>query len=133
MRQPPMPSKQQGSKQMAETAKTKVTKGWGVIRPGDRKAHYYRDMFSLCGRVGFYNGDLGPDQFTSTDDCAACRKVLEREKKVRASKRECPVCKAAPGKPCHGWDCERIHIAVERERLGYHPQRLGEETADARN
>lgn len=34
--------------------------GWGVIRPGDRKAHYYRNMESLCRRVGFYRGPSIP-------------------------------------------------------------------------
>ena len=54
--------------------------GWGVIRPGDRKAHYYRDGFSLCRRVGFYAGWLEPDSGPSRDDCAACRRKLDREK-----------------------------------------------------
>lgn len=53
--------------------------GWGVVRPGDRKAHYYRNMDSLCRRVGFYNGPLEPDENHSPDDCDACRKVLDRE------------------------------------------------------
>lgn len=57
-----------------------LTEGWGVIRPGDRKAHYYRLMMSLCGRVGFYQGELEPDNGPSRDDCAACRKVLARER-----------------------------------------------------
>lgn len=58
-----------------------LTEGWGIIRPGDRKAHYYRsDGFSLCRRVGFYRGPLDADSFQSKDDCAACRKVLDREK-----------------------------------------------------
>jgi hypothetical protein len=56
-----------------------LSEGWGVIRPGDRRAHYYRDGFSLCRRVGFYRGPLEPDKFTSKDDCAACRKALTRE------------------------------------------------------
>lgn len=57
-----------------------MSEGWGVIRPGDRKAHYYRDMFSLCRRVGFYNGPLEPDEHASRDDCAACRKALDKAK-----------------------------------------------------
>lgn len=56
------------------------TEGWGVIRPGDRKAHYYRKMWSLCHRVGFYQGDLEPDNGPERGDCAACRKVLDRER-----------------------------------------------------
>lgn len=58
---------------------TDPSEGWGVIRPGDRKAHYYRDMTSLCRRVGFYRGSLDPDDAPSRDDCAGCRKVLDRE------------------------------------------------------
>ena len=56
-----------------------LTEGWGVIRPGDRKAHYYRDTMSLCRTRGFYTFELSPDTFKSKDDCAACRKVLDRE------------------------------------------------------
>jgi hypothetical protein len=53
--------------------------GWGVIRRGDRKAHYYRKGMSLCRRVGFYTGPLDADDKPSPDDCAACRKLLDRE------------------------------------------------------
>lgn len=53
--------------------------GWGIVRPGDRKAHYYRDMDSLCQRVFFYNGPLEPDENHSPDDCKGCRKVLDKE------------------------------------------------------
>lgn len=53
--------------------------GWGVIRPGDRKAHYYRGAWSLCGGIGFYFGpiDEGEDK-PSPDDCAQCRKTLDK-------------------------------------------------------
>lgn len=60
------------------------TEGWGVIRPGDRKAHYYRETMSLCRRVGFYTGPLDPDDSPSKDDCAACRKELTREAAKKA-------------------------------------------------
>lgn len=53
--------------------------GWGVIRPGNRVAHYYRDTMSLCRRVGFYRGPLDPDIATSPDDCVACAKTLAGE------------------------------------------------------
>jgi hypothetical protein len=53
--------------------------GWGVVRPGDRRAHYYRDMDSLCKRVFFYSGPLEPDEMPSPDDCKGCREVLDRE------------------------------------------------------
>jgi len=62
------------------TDSTEATEGWGVIRPGDRRAHYYRFGMSLCNRIGLYGGPLDPDEFVSKQDCAACRKVLDREK-----------------------------------------------------
>ena len=53
--------------------------GWGVLRPGDRRHHYYRDSMSLCGRVGFYFGHLDPDNGRlGPQDCAACSKKLTR-------------------------------------------------------
>ena len=57
-----------------------LTEGWGIIRPGDRKAHYYRNTMSLCRTRGFYSYRLEPDDKPSPDDCKACRKVLDREK-----------------------------------------------------
>lgn len=60
-------------------ADDKPAEGWGVIRPGDRKAHYYRDMTALCRRVGFYTGPLDATDEPSKDDCAACRKQRVRE------------------------------------------------------
>lgn len=65
------------------SAETK--EGWGVIRPGDRKAHYYRQGMSLCRRVGFYGGPLDAEDFPSKDDCAACRKELLREAAKRGA------------------------------------------------
>ena len=61
----------------------KHKEGWGDIRPGDRKAHYYRNSDSLCGRVGFYFGELEADTYKSSADCAACRKKLDREKEQK--------------------------------------------------
>lgn len=64
----------------------KLTEGWGVMRPGDRRFHYYRDTMSLCRRVGFYHGDLDPDtEKPGSQDCAACRKVLGKEAVKAAS------------------------------------------------
>lgn len=59
-----------------------LTEGWGVIRPGDRKTHYYRNAWSLCGRVGFYFGPLEADEFPSPNDCTPCRKKLNKGKPV---------------------------------------------------
>ncbi len=66
-------------------AEAKRIEGWGVIRPGDRRAHYYRDMTSLCRRVGFYTGPIDDDQDSSPDDCAACKKERLREAVRKAS------------------------------------------------
>ncbi len=66
---------------------TESTEGWGVIRPGDRKAHYYRDTTSLCRIRGFYLGPLDSDQRPSPDDCKACRRELTREQVKRAAAR----------------------------------------------
>lgn len=55
--------------------------GWGVICPGDRKAHYYRGGMSLCRRVGFYQGPLWADKGPSPDDHKECRAALDREAK----------------------------------------------------
>jgi hypothetical protein len=70
---------------------SEATEGWGVIRPGDRKAHYYRETTSLCRRVGFYFGPLDAGDQPSPDDCAACRRALGKEKSKAA-----PVSTATP-------------------------------------
>jgi hypothetical protein len=64
---------------------TEPAEGWGDIRPGDRKAHYYRATMSLCRRVGLYFGPLDADMASSPDDCAACSKALAREDAKEAS------------------------------------------------
>jgi hypothetical protein len=64
---------------MSTTGETTEPEGWGVLRPGDRRHHYYRKSFSLCGRVGFYFGHLSPDDGTlGPEDCKACRKALDK-------------------------------------------------------
>jgi hypothetical protein len=55
--------------------------GWG-FPPVSRKAHYIApDGRSLCGKLGFaFNLPLEPDNGRpSPDDCAACRKRLDRK------------------------------------------------------
>ena len=71
---------------MTETA---IKEGWGVKAPGERKYHYYRDTMSLCGKRGLYRDDLTEHKGTFTDDdCAACRRKLEREAGVEPGKPE---------------------------------------------
>lgn len=53
--------------------KDEAPQGWGVLRPGDRVHHYYRDGTSLCGRVGLYGGDLYPDPpLSNFEECSSC-------------------------------------------------------------
>ena len=49
-------------------------------RADGKRAHYYRNGDSLCRKIGWYTGPLEVDVFASKDDCAACRKKLDREK-----------------------------------------------------
>lgn len=60
-----------------------MTEGWGVIRPGDRKAHYYVDGTSLCRRVGFYFGPLELEnaEVAGPDDHKECRTLLDKRSK----------------------------------------------------
>lgn len=57
-------------------------KGW-AFSAGSRKAHYFRgDRRSLCGRYGCIG--MPPEAFEreskpSTDDCAGCRRRLDKE------------------------------------------------------
>ncbi len=48
--------------------------GWGDCSP--RKAHYFRDGETLCGRVAGYVGDLQQTD-DGLDDCVFCRNKLE--------------------------------------------------------
>jgi hypothetical protein len=62
---------------------SEVEEGWGVMRPGDRVYHYYRDGFSLCRKVGFYRGELAPDVNPNSKDCVICTRKL-RGKTLKA-------------------------------------------------
>lgn len=67
-----------------EPVPAKPKEGWGVIRPGDRKAHYYVDTMALCRRVGFYQGPLEADNGPSRDDHKECRRLLTRRQAAAA-------------------------------------------------
>jgi len=61
---------------------SKLSEGWGVLRPGDRVFHYYRNHESLCMKIGFYFGDLTEDTGNPEpqhDDCKACFRKLRKE------------------------------------------------------
>ncbi len=52
--------------------------GWGQIMNA-RKAHYFRDGVSLCGKWMAYPGRLD-DNDGHPDNCAACRRLRAKEK-----------------------------------------------------
>lgn len=58
-------------------ANDKQPEGWGWPRSG-RKAHYFVGMESLCRQYMFFKGDMEPDNGPSPDDCAPCRRALEK-------------------------------------------------------
>lgn len=66
--------------------------GWGVLRPGDRVYHYYRDQMSLCGRVGFYRGELTADDAgsPSSRDCVQCTRKLRGPNDAFKARRVAP-------------------------------------------
>lgn len=50
----------------------KVDRGWGWPM-NSKKAHYFIEGRSLCGKWGFF-GDLTANEAHSPDDCADCTK-----------------------------------------------------------
>lgn len=56
--------------------------GWGIIQPGERRDHYYRDRRSLCRDTGPYYGQLYAESLLPTTGCEQCRKILFAESGV---------------------------------------------------
>lgn len=59
-----------------------VVEGWGWTGTS-RKCHYFRNGTSLCKRYGFRASTAPHEPDTgvpSGDDCAACRKALDKER-----------------------------------------------------
>lgn len=55
------------------------TEGW-AWPVNSRKAHYFRESRSLCGRWGFFGSAFDPSQQgQSPDDCTDCRRRRDRE------------------------------------------------------
>lgn len=60
-----------------------MTKPAGWSRPLNSKKHHYFEegsSESICGKWLFFGGSREPDTFESPDDCAACRKKLNKAK-----------------------------------------------------
>lgn len=67
------------------------SEGWQVEKAySQRIYHYILDTFSLCGRLGFYKGELMPDrpEKRGREDCKACIKVLDKRAKKGRSHSE---------------------------------------------
>ena len=64
---------------MAVEQKEGQKEGWG-FPGGSRKAHYFVDGVSLCGKWGFYFGLLEQGNDTSPDNCPTCIKKLAKRK-----------------------------------------------------
>lgn len=59
--------------------------GWGFPQRS-QKAHYFtEDGRSLCGKWGFYHGDVEQGNGDSADNCTACKKALQRRKAKEVS------------------------------------------------
>lgn len=72
------------TKTTAETIEDKLGEGWAF--PGAaRQCHYFVGMESLCRRWGFFTGPREPDTGKPRrDDCAPCRRELDRREKQPA-------------------------------------------------
>ena len=52
--------------------------GWG-FPSNSRKAHYFVDKRSLCGKWLFF-GELEQGNDDSSDNCTACKKALQKRR-----------------------------------------------------
>ncbi len=54
------------------------SEGWAWPTATARKAHYFRETRSLCGKYAYWAAEFDGDASAkSPDDCAACRRKLE--------------------------------------------------------
>jgi hypothetical protein len=66
-----------------------LTEGWAFPSWDARKCHYYgEDRRSLCGKWAYVAAlapppGLQPDEGASPDDCAACRRKLDKRLAAR--------------------------------------------------
>ena len=60
-----------------------IKEGWSYPT-NSRKAHYFVNMMSLCGKYGFYRGFLEQGNDNSPDNCVQCKKKLHKAKPLEA-------------------------------------------------
>lgn len=61
----------------------KIREGWQAEKHSSQRIyHFINGTFSLCGKLGFYVGELTPDvpEKRTDEDCKACIKKLDRRK-----------------------------------------------------
>lgn len=56
-----------------------IPEGWGVLRPGITRAHYFRRDKSLCQKVGQYRGPLTEQGPRLSLACRPCLKIIQKE------------------------------------------------------
>lgn len=69
---------------MSEQSTTQPTEGWQAEKHHSQRIyHYINGTFSLCGKLGFYTGEVIPDnqEKRTAEDCKACIKKLDARKK----------------------------------------------------
>lgn len=54
--------------------------GWGYTPLSPRVFHYFRDNTSLCGKIGFFFGELEQGKDDHSQNCKPCMKKLQKEK-----------------------------------------------------
>jgi hypothetical protein len=62
--------------------------GWQAEKyHSQRVYHYIRGTLSLCRKLGFYTGEVTPDNPSkrTKEDCSACVKQIERERRKAAA------------------------------------------------
>ena len=61
----------------------RAAEGWSWPMASCRKAHYFVDGRSLCGKYGLLRGDLDDNPYIGPNDCRECgRRLNARRKKA---------------------------------------------------
>jgi hypothetical protein len=111
--------------------------GWGVIRPGNRRAHYYRDMTPVCGNDGPYadfpyTGPLDAGDIPARS-CAACREKITAEQMRPGWLKPCGTPAAARRHYRRGEPLDAACRAVEHRRLAGNASEMSPDYRETRN
>jgi hypothetical protein len=61
---------------MATQAKN--SRGWAFPTANARKAHFFIESRSLCGKFAYWGEEIEDDKHESADNCAACKRKREK-------------------------------------------------------